>query len=156
MLHLQSLILLFLVSSLFRSKDYRKVPIATIDETPFFGSDKIVNGLLENDAVRKRLQMKWGNNLFMNEFDSSDSAVEWIAFAKEELAPLLYPNMCRTWSDAYAAFDYVNQQSSFSRIQRIAIRNVGSFAMYLAASRVKSTLSNLSCAFSVCSFLEHS
>jgi len=122
------------------SKDYRKVPIATIDETPVFGSDKIVNGLLENDAVRKRLEMKWGNNLTMNDFASSDSAVEWIAFAKDELAPLLYPNMCRTLSDAYAAFDYVNHQSSFSPIQRIAIRSIGSLAMYLAASRVKKRL----------------
>jgi microsomal prostaglandin-E synthase 2 len=70
--------------------------------------------------------------------ESSSEVEEWLRFADDELASLLYPNICRTWSDSYQAFSYVNKIDSFSTIQKMSIQLMGSVAMYLAASRVKS------------------
>lgn len=117
-----------------RSKDHRKVPIATIDDANFLGSDEIVKGLLANQSVRERLRSRGATK---DTFDSA-SAQRWVTFANDELAPLLYPNMCRTYGDAYQAFGYVDNVREFSFLQRHLIRLVGSFAMHMAASRVKS------------------
>jgi microsomal prostaglandin-E synthase 2 len=73
----------------------------------------------------------------MEDFTGKESK-RWQDFCNEQLAPLLYPNMCRTWSDSYTAFGYINNHPQFSWLQKVSIRYLGSLAMYLAASRVKS------------------
>jgi hypothetical protein len=133
----------------YRSKDYKKVPIMTIGTNSYFGSDKIIQGLLEQPVVLRRLQDRWSGEddgrMTPEKFSKSAApSSKWIAFSDNELAPLLYPNMCRTIGDAYAAFAYVNQVPEFSPLQRLAIRGIGSLAMYMAASRVKSTCANVS------------
>jgi microsomal prostaglandin-E synthase 2 len=74
----------------------------------------------------------------LDEFRNSSLAVKWQEFATQELAPLLYPNMCGTLRDAYQAFQYVNDLPQFGVVQKMAIKSIGSLAMYAAASRVKS------------------
>jgi hypothetical protein len=127
----------------FRSKNYRKVPIATIDDTPFNGSDEIVDGLLKQPAITAKLEERWNNDGHMNmtDFASSESATRWIKYANDDLASLLYPNICRTLSDSYGAFGYVNTVDTFSPVQRMTIRGLGSLAMYFAASKIKSKYS---------------
>jgi microsomal prostaglandin-E synthase 2 len=75
----------------------------------------------------------------LEQFTSSPSAIRWTTFANEELAPLLYPNLCNTLSNSYQAFSYVDKVSEFSTVQKFSIRTIGSLAMYMAASKVKST-----------------
>jgi hypothetical protein len=115
----------------------------TIGSNPYFGSDKIIQGLLQQPAVLRRLQDHGigedDGRMTLESFSKSSSSSKWIAFSDNELAPLLYPNMCRTIGEAYAAFGYVNQVPEFTLLQRLAIRGIGSLAMYMAASRVKST-----------------
>jgi hypothetical protein len=127
----------------FRSKDYRKVPIATIDDTPFNGSDEIMSGLLKQPAITAKLEERWNKDGHMNmaDFATSESATRWIKYANDDLASLLYPNICRTLSDSYGAFGYVNTVDTFSPLQRVTIRGLGSLAMYFAASKIKSKYS---------------
>jgi len=133
--------------TLFRSKDYRKVPIATINDVPFLGSDDIIRGILKQPAVTAHLESQWkaaagatGGNAIMTltDFAESESAKYWIQYANDDLASLLYPNICRTLGDSYVAFGYVQTVDAFSPMQRVAIRSLGSLAMYFAASKVKS------------------
>lgn len=120
---------------------HKQVPIAQIDKSPVFGSDKIIKTLLKNKIGQHELQ---------HEDESEDL---WVDFAVKKLAVLLYPNMCRSWADSYRAFEYVNQTPTFNRMQRFMIQNIGSLvrekslptfpnvfhqAMYYAASKVKS------------------
>jgi microsomal prostaglandin-E synthase 2 len=125
-----------------RSKDYKKVPIATLEEhqqqkLAWNGSDVIVKELLERNY--QDFRQTHNHKLTLQEFAHSESAEKWTQFATEELAALLYPNMCSSYKDSYAAFGYVDGVETFSPLQKIAIKSVGSFAMYMAASRVKST-----------------
>ena len=121
-----SLVLNSTASQLDRSKEYRKVPIANIDQTDYFGSDSIIQGVLKAHSA-----------LDNSEFNGAD-AKRWQDFCDSDLAPLLYPNMSGSWTEAYQAFGYVHEQPQLSSLQRVAIQTVGSFAMFMAASRVKS------------------
>ena len=119
-----------------RSKDYRKVPIAKYNGTVWNGSDAITDGLLSEEFVRNNLEKKWeGRNMTMEQFRRDDG---WVSFTNEKLASLMYPNICKTLSDSYLAFGYVNNVESFSWLQKQSIRALGSLAMNFAASKVKS------------------
>ena len=123
--------------------DYRKVPIAILDEVQVNGSDDIVRALLEHKHVQSTLESRWrdeGGNaemMTMDTFQSSDASKKWADFASNDLAGLMYPNICRTLSDSFAAFGYVDNVSTFTPIQRGLIKGVGSLAMYMAASKIK-------------------
>jgi microsomal prostaglandin-E synthase 2 len=119
------------------SGDYRMVPIAIIDDKQVNGSDEIMTTLLEHPFVVASLESKW-NTMSLDEFTSNPSAVRWSKYANDDLAPLLYPNICRSLSDSYAAFSYVNNVDTFSSLQKLSIRSIGSLAMYFAASKIKS------------------
>ena len=126
------------------NKEYRKVPIAIVDGQQVNGSDAIVDVLLQHAAVRERILAKspsfqgnWEN--FTSSSSSSSEKDGWVEFANKDLAALLYPNICATLGDSYKAFDYVNQVNAFSSFQKLSIRIAGSFAMYMAASRIKGT-----------------
>ncbi len=129
-------------SSFHRSKDYKKVPIVKLDEKLLLGSDAIVEALLQQAFVQENLERKWkGSNMNMEEFATSELSQRWTKFATDELASLLYPNICRTLSDSYRAFAYVETTDSFRTLEKLSIRGLGSLAMYMAASRVKSEFS---------------
>jgi microsomal prostaglandin-E synthase 2 len=125
------------------SKDYRKVPIAMFKENHDTleeqrnGSEEIVAGLLENPAVVARLQSQKWKTMTLETFQHSASAKKWTAFAKDDLAPLLYPNLCASLGDSFRAFSYVHTVDSFSALERLSIQTIGSFAMYMAASKIK-------------------
>jgi hypothetical protein len=136
-------------------KVYTKVPIATIQassdsnndtnnhenniqqEETIFGSDAIIQKILNDPIVRTKLLEKWqppppvgfsSHPMTWDEFAAtSTSSSEWIQFATNELAVWLYPNMCRSWKDSYIAFGYVHDPHlTFSAIQRFLIQNIGS------------------------------
>lgn len=101
------------------------------------GSDVIVRKILERPHVATRLNKKL-QKMSTETFMDSDGAKKWVGFARDDLASLLYPNICRTWNDSYLAFSYVKDVEHFSSLQKFAIQNVGSLAVYFAASKIKS------------------
>ena len=125
------------------SGDYKKVPIALIDDKQVNGSDEILDSVLSLPHVQKILEKRWademgGNDgMTMQQFHLSDNAQKWSAFARDDLASLLYPNICGTLRDSYSAFGYVNDINSFSALQKMSIQYLGALAMYFAASKVK-------------------
>eukprot|EP00978_Attheya_sp_CCMP212_P025506 scaffold82168_cov49-Attheya_sp.AAC.2 len=128
------------------SGEYRKVPIAKItnnhhdDEQVQIinGSDEIIKALMEHSHVKKQLHDKNNSQLLVSLAAKNNDDDRWSKFAHEELASLLYPNICSTLSDSFEAFGYVNHVPTFSTLDKLSIRTLGSFAMYMAASRIKS------------------
>jgi hypothetical protein len=109
-----------------------------IDGEQVNGSDSIVNKLVLHPYVISNLQGKLQESSTCTDtFMHSEEAKKWEHFAREDLASLLYPNICRTWGDSYRAFSYVKNVDTFSSFQKFAIQNVGSLAMYYAASKIK-------------------
>eukprot|EP00557_Chaetoceros_sp_GSL56_P008828 CAMPEP_0176499490 /NCGR_PEP_ID=MMETSP0200_2-20121128/12955_1 /TAXON_ID=947934 /ORGANISM="Chaetoceros sp., Strain GSL56" /LENGTH=294 /DNA_ID=CAMNT_0017897913 /DNA_START=95 /DNA_END=979 /DNA_ORIENTATION=+ len=118
------------------SEDYRKVPIAMIDGVQVNDSKTINDTLLTFPFVLKNLSQR--NVLSLDAFQDSPSARRWETFAREDLAPILYPNICSSLGDSYQAFGYVDNVDNFTSTQKFFIRGIGSLAMYFAASKIKS------------------
>ena len=136
----------------FPHNEYMKVPIAFIDGRQVNESDEIIDALLHDERFNISLHQKFENDLKSEDpiigsnfsskmdhlsFDNSET-MKWSAWATNDLAATLYPNLCRSLSDSYRAFQYVEDVEAFTYIQRKMIRSVGSLAMYMAASRIKS------------------
>ena len=126
------------------SGDYKKVPIAIIGEEQVNGSEKIIEALLNTPYVQEYLETRWNNDddttakMTLQQFQHSENSLKWMRYAVDDLAGLLYPNICGTLSDSYDAFSYVKSVDSFTGGQKLSIQFLGSLAMYFAASKVKS------------------
>lgn len=130
------------------SGEYRKVPIAVIDDDQVNGSEDIVDALLESPRVQRELAARWAEErgdaaddddraMTLPRFQKSDGARKWMRFARDDLAALLYPNICGSLGDSYAAFGYVERVASFTTWQKASVRYLGALAMYFAASKIK-------------------
>lgn len=138
----------------FPDNNYKKVPVAIINGEQVNGSDEIIAELLDDSTFLYFLEKKWEQNAKSDDPTSrpdsvdmmtflsfeSNETTEWNDWATNELAAVLYPNLCRTLSSSYEAFKYVEGVKEFSYLEKRMIRSIGSFAMYMAASRIKSKL----------------
>mmetsp|Transcript_14576 Transcript_14576/g.21510 ORF Transcript_14576/g.21510 Transcript_14576/m.21510 type:complete len:316 (+) Transcript_14576:128-1075(+) len=122
------------------SGDYKKVPIAKINSAQINGSKEIIHALANEPSIRSAIDTRHTNSQMttMDDFIHGTSAKQWTEFADDDLAGLLYPNICRTLVDSYAAFGYVKDVPTFSTLQKLSIQGIGSVAMYIAASKIKS------------------
>lgn len=109
-------------------RDYRKVPVARIGGEVVTDSPRIVERLR---ACLSEAGAGGDAAVFGGE------ALSWAAWADERLAVLLFPNITRSWSEAYQAFRYVNAVPTFGALDRAANLAVGSTAMWLAQGRLK-------------------
>lgn len=127
------------------SGEYKKVPIALIDGNQVNGSENILEFILNLSDVQMKLENRWaeeGQNdtepiMTMQQFEKSQHALRWTRFAIDDLAALLYPNICGSLSESYDAFGYVRNVDSFSALQKISIQYLGALAMHFAARKVK-------------------
>jgi len=143
------------------SKDYRKVPIVRIVDTDPLraaeGAVQQLNGTEEILAHQSPIATLGGGGgggaaatatAEGPSFAESESSLRWQDFARTRLAPLLYPNLCKSLGDSFRAFGYVHDDddddnnnndgtgNSFSLAQRLSIQCAGSVAMYFAASKI--------------------
>ena len=104
--------------------------------------------LLNSPHAQRSLAARWAKEagadnggddsaMTLPRFQNSDGARRWARFARDDLAALLYPNICGSLRDSYAAFGYVQRVDAFAAWQKASIRSVGALAMYFAASKIK-------------------
>lgn len=107
------------------SKDYQKVPIATIDGEVLPGSDLII----------ERVSQRFGGNAVQS-LAAADSD-KWMAWSGERLAILLYPNITRNFQESWECFEYAEQVDSWSALTRTAVRVAGPVGMLFANGKIK-------------------
>ena len=132
-------------------------PTTTTSKT-IFGSDEIIHHLLtEYPMIRTQLEQHWTQQheqqpqsssttpiMTYDTFVNHDTAKVWTAYATNELAVWLYPNMCRSYGDSFTAFQYIHEPTlPFSTFQRYMIQYIGALAMTFAANKIKSTFLRL-------------
>lgn len=104
------------------SKDYRKVPIVVFDDGLVVnGSDAIVDELLARFTPPESFQ--------------NPASQKWAAWATNELAVYMYPNMTRSFNECRAALAYVDS-SPFGWVESIMIKNIGAFGMSMGKCAV--------------------
>ena len=111
------------------SKAWRKVPIAVFaDGEVVHDSSAIVDAILarappDDDGARAA-------------FASAD-ARRWSAWATDELALYMYPNMTRTFAESRAALAYASSARGFSGLDAFLVQTVGALGMSFAHSKIK-------------------
>jgi microsomal prostaglandin-E synthase 2 len=113
------------------SGGYRKVPIAVL-------SGEQVN---DSPVIASTLMDRMGEAGLMTEKQlasfRSPSAMEWAKWSDEKLAVLLFPNITRSFAEAYQAFGYVMDVPHFSVVEKYSNQFVGAFFMWLAQGKIK-------------------
>lgn len=113
------------------SGGYRKVPIAMIAGEQVNDSPVIANSIMDRMVDSGVLSAKQ-----LSEF-RSEKAVEWAKWSDRELAVLLFPNITRSFDEAYEAFGYVMDVPHFSFVDKWANQFIGSFFMWMAQGKIK-------------------
>ena len=104
------------------SEKHRKVPIAVFDDGSIVvESMKIVDELLRRSPPPEDF--------------ASESARTWAAWATNELAPMMYPNITSTYSECRRALSYAD--GAFGSMDAFLIKNVGALGMSLAHGKIK-------------------
>jgi len=116
------------------SKDgYKKVPILTTRTNGNTTDGEQLNG---SESIIAYFEKQGDKGNSSDNISSNGNELD--SYARNTLAPLLYPNLCESLSSSFNAFNYVHTTpNNFTPLQRYSIQVVGSVAMYLAASKVK-------------------
>lgn len=120
--------------------EYKKVPVMTmttdgvvsvVSDSPVILStllERVATSSLDADTARRLKQLN---------VDDPDVA-RWVEWADRSLAVLLFPNICRSRSEALQAFSYVNDVETFAPARRVLLKYAGGLAMhYMAAPKMK-------------------
>jgi len=113
------------------SGGYKKVPIAMIAGEQINDSPVICAQILDGLVASGQVDQK-----HLAEF-RSPAALEWAKWSDEKLAVLAFPNITRTFSEAYEAFGYVWGVPHFTQLDKAANQAIGSFFMWMAQGKIK-------------------
>eukprot|EP00316_Scyphosphaera_apsteinii_P002151 CAMPEP_0119331834 /NCGR_PEP_ID=MMETSP1333-20130426/81470_1 /TAXON_ID=418940 /ORGANISM="Scyphosphaera apsteinii, Strain RCC1455" /LENGTH=288 /DNA_ID=CAMNT_0007341523 /DNA_START=93 /DNA_END=959 /DNA_ORIENTATION=- len=117
------------------SDGYRKVPIAV------FGKGEEAVQVNDSPVIATQLldRIDAGRVVPSAELACfrSPAAMEWAKWSDEKLAVLLFPNITRSFSEAYQMFGYVFEVPHFSLADKWSNQFVGAFAMWMAQGKIK-------------------
>jgi microsomal prostaglandin-E synthase 2 len=104
------------------SADYRKVPIAVVNDRQINGSGLIIS------EIHKTV---YGSGQ-----DTSADA-DWIDWVDNHLIHLITPNIYGTPGESLQTFEYIADNAKFTAWQRFSVRYTGAAAMYIVGRRSK-------------------
>ena len=113
------------------SGGYKKVPIALLAGEQVNDSPVIASALMDSMATSGLVSKK-----ALAEF-RSPKALEWAKWSDEKFAVLLFPNITRSFGEAYETFGYVMDVPHFSTVDKWSNQFIGSFFMWLAQGKIK-------------------
>ena len=104
------------------STEHRKVPIAVFDDgSVIVESAAIVDELLKRSPP--------------SEDFASPAARTWAAWATSDLAPMVYPNITKTYGECRRALAYADE--AFGPVDAFLVKHVGALGMSLAHGKIK-------------------
>ena len=104
------------------STEHRKVPIAVFDDgSVIVESAAIVDELLKRSPPSEEF--------------ASPAARKWAAWATGELAPMVYPNITKTYGECRRALAYADE--AFGPVDAFLVKHVGALGMSLAHGKIK-------------------
>lgn len=109
------------------SKEYRKVPIAIVNDVQVNGS---------NDIIAAVQASVYGEDSNSPETIQEEDAA-WLQWVDDHLIHLISPNIYRTPTESLQAFDYIADHAKFSSWQKFSVRYTGAAAMYFVGKKIK-------------------
>jgi len=113
------------------SGGYKKVPIAMLGGEQVNDSPVIAQELIQRIAAAGVLTPEQVADF------NSPKAKEWAKWSDEKFAVLLFPNITRSFGEAYETFGYVMSVPHFSYVDKWSNQFVGAFFMWLAQGKIK-------------------
>jgi microsomal prostaglandin-E synthase 2 len=111
------------------SKEYKKVPLAVIDNEVVAESKNIIDSI--SALARKR------NNSQLSTSFLSEDTEKWSEWSEKRLAVMLYPNITRSMAESWECFGYTENVSEWSAPTRLFTRAVGTVFMAGANGKIK-------------------
>lgn len=118
------------------SPDYRKVPIVMVDGAQINDSGPIIEAILETLEQKDFLTEQSMRQLREGATDAPE-VKKWTEFADKKLAVLMYPNLCASFSSAYAAFGYAHSIEGWTLGRKLLIHLAGTLAGRAGSGRLK-------------------
>jgi microsomal prostaglandin-E synthase 2 len=103
-------------------KDYRKVPIAVVNDRQVNGSGTIISEI---------------QKIVYGDKPTTKSDEEWLDWVDNHLIHLITPNIYRTAAESLQTFEYIADNAKFSAWQRFSVRYTGAAAMYFVGRKAK-------------------
>lgn len=107
--------------------EYKKVPLAVIEGQTIKESGDII------DHISKTLCKK---ESLPDGFFSEDTQI-WNDWSEKKLAVMLYPNITRSFGESWECFSYSNDVKTWSAMERLSVRVLGSVAMSFVNGKIK-------------------
>lgn len=107
------------------SENYKKVPIAVIDQQTIADSGKII------DYINLNLVPSTDKSFL------TEDSEEWMEWSEKKLAIMLYPNITRSFEESWECFEYANKVESWPIYHRYLVRSVGPVGMLFANGKIK-------------------
>ena len=116
------------------SKEYSKVPVLVVDETQINNSSEIMRWLELNVPSAQSLKKK--NGTAKQNSKVSEKELKWMSWVDDRFVHVVTPNIYRTWTEAFASFDYITNRGNFNFFERQAVKLSGAVSMYLISQNV--------------------
>lgn len=110
-------------------------------------SDEIIQQLLSHPVFSQHLKDKWNSGILTsndNDTNKMDlpsfvdiTARKWSNYATQQMAPILFPNICDTLRNSLDAFGYVKNVKAWNWWERGLIQLGGGVGMWLAGKKIK-------------------
>ena len=111
------------------SKEYRKVPIVTVDDEQLNDSAHIIATLDERLG-------KIAPPGFIGGKAMTEKEEKWAKWVDAWFVHVITPNIYRTWAEAFKSFDYITERGKFGWVERQSVRLSGAVSMYLISQNV--------------------
>jgi microsomal prostaglandin-E synthase 2 len=104
------------------SADYRKVPIAVVNDRQINGSGTIISEI---------------HKIVYGSGQDTSADADWIDWVDNHLIHLITPNIYGTPGESLQTFEYIADNAKFTAWQRFSVRYTGAAAMYIVGRRSK-------------------
>lgn len=108
------------------SKEYRKVPIAIVNDVQVNGSNNIIAAVQTSICGEENPTEALG-----------EENAQWLQWVDDHLIHLISPNIYRTPTESLQAFDYIADNAKFTSWQKFSVRYTGAAAMYFVGKKIK-------------------
>jgi microsomal prostaglandin-E synthase 2 len=112
------------------SEEYKKVPLAQIDEELVADSANIIRKLT---TLTKQMPSTSSHS---TDFFPDDTD-EWTEWSEKKLAVMLYPNITRSFKESWECFGYIADVEDWNAVTKLGTRALGSLFMAGANGKIK-------------------
>jgi microsomal prostaglandin-E synthase 2 len=113
--------------------EWKKVPVLVVDGVALYNSRDIIKTVDRRVKEHSGLTKKWFGEKSEKEMEKEEVWCKWI---DDRFVHVLTPNIYKTFTEAFASFDYITDRGNFGFFERQSARIAGAVSMYAISKMV--------------------